>query len=223
LLQALGRQLCVLGYRVRYTTGADFLRDLSAALADQTLPKRTRYWSSFDLLILNEFGCDKIERNEFAQVVNLLCKVIDAWDGHVSTALDTNIDFEHWGDYLGDPPLAIAFRDRILDGAAHDDQSSLLSCPPGQAHRPECGAFPGKKCLAALLRSCALLSRRLKPGIDHHELRARLDARGACPFGLPAHANPRRTTPRSLPMNGSSPTDGVRRQTEVNWLQRFVV
>ena len=34
-----------------------------------------------------------------------------------STALVTNIDFEAWGEYLGDPPLAMAFLDRIVDGA----------------------------------------------------------------------------------------------------------
>jgi hypothetical protein len=28
-----------------------------------------------------------------------------------------NIDFEVWGDYMGDPPLAMAFLDRIVDGA----------------------------------------------------------------------------------------------------------
>ena len=32
-------------------------------------------------------------------------------------ALVTNIDFEAWGNYLGDPPLAMAFLDRIVDGA----------------------------------------------------------------------------------------------------------
>ena len=29
----------------------------------------------------------------------------------------TNIDFETWSDYLGDPPLAMAFLDRVVDGA----------------------------------------------------------------------------------------------------------
>jgi hypothetical protein len=29
----------------------------------------------------------------------------------------TNIDFEAWGDYLGEPPLAMTFLDRIVDGA----------------------------------------------------------------------------------------------------------
>ena len=31
--------------------------------------------------------------------------------------LVANIDFEAWGKYLGDPPLAMAFLDRIVDGA----------------------------------------------------------------------------------------------------------
>jgi DNA replication protein DnaC len=117
ILQGLGRRLCALGYRVRYTTSAELLSKLTASLADQTLPQRLRYWCRFDLLILDEFGLDKIERSECPQAANLLFKVIDARHGQSSTALATNIDFEHWGEYLGDPPLATAFLDRIVDGA----------------------------------------------------------------------------------------------------------
>ena len=29
----------------------------------------------------------------------------------------TNLDFEGWGEYLGDPPLAMALLDRVVDGA----------------------------------------------------------------------------------------------------------
>ena len=36
LIQAMGRSACVLGYRVRYTTSAELLDDLTASLADQT-------------------------------------------------------------------------------------------------------------------------------------------------------------------------------------------
>ena len=46
----------------------------------------------------------------------MLYKLINARTAR-STALVTNIDFEAWGDYLGDPPLAMAFLDRIVDGA----------------------------------------------------------------------------------------------------------
>jgi DNA replication protein DnaC len=31
--------------------------------------------------------------------------------------LGTNIDFDAWSEYLGDPPLAMAFLDRVVDVA----------------------------------------------------------------------------------------------------------
>ncbi len=67
-------------------------------------------------VVIDEFGFDKIERTETRQAANLLYKIIDARTQR-STALVTNIDFEAWGDYLGDPPLAMAFLDRVVDGA----------------------------------------------------------------------------------------------------------
>ena len=117
LLQALGRGFCAVGWRVRYTTSAELLTLLTASLADQTLAKTLRYFTRFDLLLIDEFGFDHIERAESPQSANLLYKVIDARNGRCSTALATNIDFDAWADYLGDPPLAMAFLDRIVDGA----------------------------------------------------------------------------------------------------------
>lgn len=117
IVKAVGHRLCALGYRVRYATSAELLRDLTASLADQTLPQQIRYWSGFDLLILDEFGFDKLERAESPQAANLLYKIIDARHRQSSTALVTNIDFDSWAEYLGDPPLAMAFLDRVVDGA----------------------------------------------------------------------------------------------------------
>jgi DNA replication protein DnaC len=116
LIQAIGQRACVLGYRVRYETSASVLQELTAALADQTLPHRLRYYAKFDLMILDEVGFDRVERLESPQAASLLYKLINARSGR-STALVTNIDFEAWGEYLGDPPLAMAFLDRIVDGA----------------------------------------------------------------------------------------------------------
>jgi DNA replication protein DnaC len=117
LVQAVGHQACALGWRVRYITSADLLTDLRAPLADQTLPERVRYYARFDLLIIDEFGFDRLERQEAPQAASLLYKVIDARNQQHSTALVTNIDFKAWGDYLGDPPLAMALLDRVVDGA----------------------------------------------------------------------------------------------------------
>lgn len=117
IIQSIARQACVLGYTVRYTSSGALFADLTAALADQTLPKRVRYYCRCDFLVIDEFGFDRIERDASASAASLLYKIIDARGPQRSTALVTNIDFDAWGDYLGDPPLAMAVLDRIVDGA----------------------------------------------------------------------------------------------------------
>jgi DNA replication protein DnaC len=117
LVQAIGHQACVLGWRVRYTTSAELLENLRASLADQTLPSRLKEYAGYDLLIIDEFGFDRLERLESPQAASLLYKVIDARNQQRSTAMVTNIDFGAWGEYLGDAPLAMALTDRMVDGA----------------------------------------------------------------------------------------------------------
>jgi DNA replication protein DnaC len=117
LIQSVGRRCCVLGYRVRYVTSAELLEELTAASGDKTLPSKVRQYSRFDLLIIDELGFDKLERREYPESSSLLYKVIDSRSRRGSTALVTNIDFKDWSDYLGDPPLAMALLDRIVDGA----------------------------------------------------------------------------------------------------------
>jgi DNA replication protein DnaC len=117
LIQAIGRRCCVLGQRVRYITSAALLEDLTAAAGDKTLPSRVRYYRRFELLILDELGFEKLERREYPEAPSLLFKIIDSRSGHGSTALVTNMEFELWTDYLGDPPLAMAILDRIVDTA----------------------------------------------------------------------------------------------------------
>jgi len=117
IIQAVAQQACVLGWRVRYTTSAELLMDLRASMADQTLASRVRHYAKFDLLIIDEFGFDRLERAEAPQAASLLYKVVHARSEKRSTALVTNIEFEAWGEYLGDPPLAMALLDRIVDGA----------------------------------------------------------------------------------------------------------
>jgi len=117
IVQSVGRAACAQGYRVRYTTSAELLRDLTAALADHSLPERLRYYSNFDLLAIDEFGFDRIERAESGQAASLLYKVVDSRGPKRSTAMVTNISFEAWADYLGDAPLAMAILDRLVDGA----------------------------------------------------------------------------------------------------------
>ena len=117
LIQGIGRVCCVLGYRVRYTTSAELLEDLSAAAGDNTLPNRIRYYGRFDLLIIDELGFEKLELRQYPEAPSLFYKIIDHRSPQKSTALVTNIDFKEWTEYLRDPSLTMALTDRIVDGA----------------------------------------------------------------------------------------------------------
>jgi DNA replication protein DnaC len=117
LAQAIGIRACVAGRTVRYVTSASLLSDLTSALADRSLPTRLRKYLKPQLLIIDEFGFDKIERLESTEAASLLFKVIDARQRRGSVLLATNIDFDHWGSYLGDAPLAMALLDRLVDHA----------------------------------------------------------------------------------------------------------
>lgn len=117
LIQSIGLAACA-ACRVRYITSGELLEDLTAALADQTIHERVRYYARFELLIIDEFGFDRIERSLSPQAASLWYKIIDARNQRGSTALVTNIDFEAWAEYLGDAPLAMALLDRVVDGAA---------------------------------------------------------------------------------------------------------
>lgn len=117
IMQAIGIRACAMGFRALYRTSAELIADLTASLADKTLQKKLRRYKSPDLLIIDEFGFDRIERSECPEAAHLLYKIIASRHQHRSTALVTNVDFDKWGDYLADGPLAMAFLDRLVDGA----------------------------------------------------------------------------------------------------------
>jgi DNA replication protein DnaC len=117
IIQAVGRAACVLGHRVRYTTSAGLLAEFTAALADGTFAEVLSEYSRMDLLIIDEFGFDRLEREAEGRASTFYYRLLDARTGKRSTALVTNIDFGGWSEYLGDAPLAMAFLDRLVDGA----------------------------------------------------------------------------------------------------------
>jgi DNA replication protein DnaC len=118
ILQSVGHAACVLGYRVRYATSAKLLQEFTAALADGSFARMLEEYARFDLLLIDEFGFDRLERAVQSQASTFYYRLLDARTGRRSTALATNIDFGAWAEYLGDPPLATAFLDRLVDGAA---------------------------------------------------------------------------------------------------------
>lgn len=117
IIQAIGMNACALNYRVLYRTSAQLISELTAALVLKTLPERLRFYSRPDLLIIDEWGFDKVERLECPQAAHLLYKVINSRYCAASTAIVSNVDVDLWGEYLADGPLAMAFVDRLVEEA----------------------------------------------------------------------------------------------------------
>lgn len=115
LIQGVGRKCCALGYRVRYETSASLIESLNKARAIKALTPKVKHYCSYDLLIIDEFGFEKLERKEVPDALSLLYKVIDGRNRRSSTAIITNVNFDNWTDYLGDPPMTMALLDRVVD------------------------------------------------------------------------------------------------------------
>lgn len=115
LIQGIGRKCCAAGYRVRYETSASLILILNQARAIMALPARVRQYCAYDLLIIDEFGFERLERKEVPDALSLLYKVIDGRNRRRSTAVLTNVNMSDWTDYLGDPPMTMALLDRVMD------------------------------------------------------------------------------------------------------------
>lgn len=130
---ALGHLACAHGYSVRYTTSADMLSHLHLALATQDLQRASRPFVRCDLLIVDEVGLDQPERQlTKTSDASLFYKVIAArYDRAKSCILTTNIDWQAWGDYLGDDSATAAILDRLV----HHSHAITIEGPSWRAHQ----------------------------------------------------------------------------------------
>src|SRR2546429_9354498 len=117
IIQALGQKACVHGYRVLYRTSAQLISDLTASLADKTLPEKLRRYARPDFLIIDAIGCDRVERAASPQSPHLFYMFFALRKHKRSTSFATTMHLEHYGNYLSDGPLAMAFLDRIVEKA----------------------------------------------------------------------------------------------------------
>src|SRR4029077_811086 len=67
ILQAVGQAACVQGYRVRYASSAKLLQTSTAAIADRSSDRMLDEYARFDLLLIDEFGFDRLEREAQSQ------------------------------------------------------------------------------------------------------------------------------------------------------------
>jgi DNA replication protein DnaC len=113
----IAKALCVVACgqerRVLYTTCADMMLDLHAALADGSLRRRVKRYTAPELLLIDDLGYDPLEQ-EHAREAQLLHKVLEGRHGRASTIVTSNLDVDSWAEYLGHPQLTIALLDKLL-------------------------------------------------------------------------------------------------------------
>lgn len=112
---AIGYLACAAGIRTRYTTSAEMIDTLAASLATGTLAETLKIYTRPPLLIIDEVGLDRPERESTPDAQLFYRVVRPRHMASRSTALTSNIDWDDWGQYLGDDVATVAILDRLIE------------------------------------------------------------------------------------------------------------
>jgi DNA replication protein DnaC len=110
---ALGQQACRHGYRTIYRRLPRLFEEFTLAHADGSYTAVLTRFARVDVLVLDDWGLAAITDRHRRD----LLEVIDDRDGARSTVSTSQLEREHWHDYLGDPMIADAILDRLVHRA----------------------------------------------------------------------------------------------------------
>jgi DNA replication protein DnaC len=110
LASAIGRELCLKGYRVIFFTGCALVQDLVKAKNNLTLTNFFKKMSVYDLVIIDELGYIPFEKVEG----DLLFQFISDRYEKKSLMITTNLAFSEWDKVFKDVMVSSAAVDRIV-------------------------------------------------------------------------------------------------------------
>jgi DNA replication protein DnaC len=110
---AFGHKACRDGYTVLYRRTSRLFDELAQARADGTLHLVMRRLAKASVLILDDFGLEVLGPAER----KALHEVMEDRYGVSSTIVTSQLDPAHWHPVIGDPTLADAILDRLLNNA----------------------------------------------------------------------------------------------------------
>lgn len=113
IAQALGHRACLRDYKVRYTGAQDMLKQLRSARGDNTYERRLLKYTQPDLLIIDDLGLRQLVQDEPID----LYEIIRLRYERGSVILTSNRALEELPELFGDPLLASAAMDRLLEDA----------------------------------------------------------------------------------------------------------
>ncbi len=110
---ALAHQACMRGYRAMYRRATRLFEELTLAHADGTYGRLLQKFARVDVLVIDDWGLAAprdIDRRD-------LLEILEDRYGHRATIITSQLPPETWHDHLGDPTLADAICDRVLNNA----------------------------------------------------------------------------------------------------------
>jgi len=110
---ALGQTACRQGLPVRYERVPRLLENLRLSRGDGSYGKKLQQIAKTDLLILDDFGLKPLTSPEKHD----LLEIIEDRHGLRSTLVTSQLPIKTWHEYLGDPTVADALLDRLLNNA----------------------------------------------------------------------------------------------------------
>jgi DNA replication protein DnaC len=110
---ALGHKACLEGCSVSYKRVPALLRELVAARGDGSYQKMIAAGSKTNLLILDDWGLEKLSREQSLDML----EVLEDRYGRGSTIVTAQVPVDQWHETISDPTLADAILDRLVHNA----------------------------------------------------------------------------------------------------------
>jgi DNA replication protein DnaC len=111
---ALGRNACLLGYKVLYLAVNKFLEAITQTKLDGTYLKWIRQIAAHPLIILDDFGLKPLDHDAKLALLDIL----EDRYGNGTTIITSQLPVDKWYEFINEPTIADAALDR-LTAAAH--------------------------------------------------------------------------------------------------------
>ena len=124
---AIGRELCLKGYKILFSTGCELTQNLVKAKNNLTLTNFFKKMTFYDLVIIDELGYIPFEKTES----DLLFQFISDRYEKKSILITTNLAFSEWDTLFQDKMIATAAIDRLVH------HSQIFNFERDESHRTE--------------------------------------------------------------------------------------
>lgn len=97
------------GYRCRFVRAQDLFDDMYASLADRSTRQLLKRLARLDVLLIDELGYLNLRPEQS----NIFFKLMEERYSRHSTIITTNLEYDQWHNFLGNPPMVDALLSRL--------------------------------------------------------------------------------------------------------------